>query len=188
MGLKRLLWIVVALLLLTGCAAGDVFEVISDENVAPVLAKQMYLKISLPEEAALASMEAMDGSKLYLCDGYTVTTQKLPGGDLDRTLRETTGFGADSLLVMQTRQADWKRYECVWSAAGEWEDQVGRAVILDDGSDHHIVTVMAGYTQAGDLQSTWQHIMESATLVSTEQGSAGTAPGTVGQLIPGTGS
>jgi len=113
-------------------------------------------------------MEAEDGSKIYLCDGYCVTLQDYPSGDLDRTLRQTTGFGKDSLLVMETRQGQWKQYECVWSAAGEGEDQMCRATILDDGEKHYVVTVMADYSKAGDLNSTWQHIMDSATLVSID--------------------
>ena len=167
MGLKKFMFVLAAVLLLSGCGAQETFETVSDVNAAPVLATQNRLQISLPDEAAVASMEAEDGSTIYLCDGYTVTVQQLSGGDLDRTLREITGFSKDALLVMETVRDGHKRYECVWSAAGEGEDQVGRAAILDDGQHHHIVTVMAGYTQAGELRSTWQHIMDSATLVST---------------------
>lgn len=168
MVLKKCVWVLALVLLLSGCGAEETFERVSDVNAAPVLAGDCRLQVSLPEEAALASMEADDGSKIYLCDGYSVTVQTLSGGDLDRTLRQVTGFGRDSLLVMETAGDGYKRYECVWSAAGEGEDQVGRAAVLDDGEHHHIVTVMAGYTQAGDLSSTWQHIMDSATLVNTD--------------------
>lgn len=165
--MKKCLIIAILMLLLTGCGQNETFETVSDVNAAPVLAVENRLQVSLPDEATLATMEIDDGSKLYLCDGYTVTLQKLPSGDLDRTLREATGFSRDGLLVMETIQGDWKRYECVWSAAGEGEAQVCRAAILDDGNNHHIVTVMADYTRAGDLSSTWQHILDSAILVST---------------------
>ena len=167
MGLKKCVFVLIIMLLLTGCSDRDTFETVSDVNAAPVLAVENRLQVSLPDEAALASMEVDDGSKLYLCDGYIVTLQKLSSGDLDRTLRETTGFGRDGLMVMETAQGDWKRYECVWSAAGEGETQVCRAAILDDGCYHHIVTVMADYSSAGDLSNTWQHILDSASLVST---------------------
>lgn len=161
-------WIILALfLLLTGCGAQETFETISDNYAAPVSAALYEVQVALPEEAAAPAMEAEDGSKLYLCDGYTVTVQTMESGDLDRTLRETTGFNKDSLTVMETQKDGFKRYECVWSAAGEGEDAVGRAVILDDGSCHYVVTVMANYTQAGALSAAWQHILDSVTLVST---------------------
>lgn len=153
---------------MSGCGAQETFETVSDSDAVQVVALKYQLQVSLPEEAAISSMESNDDNKIYLCDGYALTVQKLSAGDLDRTLREITGFGADALTVMQTRKDGFKQYECVWAAAGENEDQVGRATILDDGTYHHAVTVMAGYTQAGDLQSTWQDIMDSATLVSTD--------------------
>ena len=161
-------WVILVLgLLLCGCGTQETFEPVSDVYAVPVSAEQYELKVVVPEEAAVPAMEGTDGGKLYLCDGYTVTVQTLDGGDLNRTLRETTGFDKEALTVMQTAKAGIKRYECAWSAAGEGEDAVGRAVILDNGAQHYVVTVMANYTQAGQLQATWQHILDSVTLVST---------------------
>lgn len=154
-------------LLLSGCSFRETFETISDIDAAPVLSKGNELQLSLPDEASIATVAAADGSKIYLCDGYTVTVQTFDAGDLDRTLRETTGFGIDQLQVIMTQAHGVKRYECVWAAAGEGEDQVGRAVILDDGVFHYVVTAMAGSAKAGSLQTTWEHILQSATLVST---------------------
>lgn len=153
--------------LLTGCSFQETLETVLDDNVAPVMATTKQLVFSLPEDAAVPSMES-DGGTIYLCDDYTLTVQTLASGDLDRTLRQITGFEKDALLVMETNQNGIKRYECAWSAAGESEDQVGRAVVLDDGVYHHVITVMSGYSDVADLTSEWTHILSSATLVNTD--------------------
>lgn len=162
-------WIVLLLVvLLTGCDARQTFETMLDDCNLPVMAQVQQVQLSLPENAAVPSMENGEGGKIYLCDGYTVTLQTMDAGDLDGTLRQITGFGREQLTVMQTTTDDIDRYQCVWSAAGEGGDHVGRAVILDDGSYHYAVTVMADFASAGELASVWQGILDSAQLVSTD--------------------
>lgn len=159
------LWCVLALaLLLTGCGANEVWETISDVDDTPVMVQMQQVKLTLPKDAASETMENGQSGKIYLCNGYTVTVQTLPGGDLDKTLREISGFSRQQLTVMETQTKNEKRYECVWAAAGEAEDQVARAVILDDGSYHYAVTVMARFSTAGDLADVWQSILTSVQL------------------------
>ena len=164
----KYVFVFLLVLMLSGCGAQETFETVSDLDAAPVYATDNHISFSLPDDAAVESMEAEDGSKIYLCNGYTLTVHKLASGDLDRTLREITGFGRDALTVMETVKNGFKCYRCVWSAAGEGEDQVGRATILDDGQSHHVIAVMADSAQAGDLIGAWEHIMASATLVNTD--------------------
>lgn len=162
-------WLVLVLtLFLTGCGAQETFETVSDVYDTPVMAQTGQLELALPKEAAVPSMESEDAGSIYLCDGYTLTVQTLAGGDLDRTLRQITGFARDQLTVMQTQSDGITRYACVWSAVGEGGDQVGRAVVLDDGSYHYAVTVMADFDDAGDLAKTWQSILDSAKLSRTD--------------------
>ena len=122
---------------------------------------------AVPEDATVCTMESGEGT-MWLCDGFTLTVQTLAGGDLNRSLQQLTGFTEDQLTVMQTKQGDIKRREFVWSAAGEGGDQVGRAVILDDGNNHYAVSVMADAEKAGKLTQTWQKILDSVTLTDTD--------------------
>jgi len=166
--MMKKIWVLPVLaLLLTGCGAQQTFETVSDVYAVPASATVYEAQLSLPDEAALQTIEAQEGSKLYLCDGYTVTVQTLQAGDQDRTLHAVTGFGKEELRYIQTQKDGFQCYSCAWSAAGEGEDTVCRAVILDDGNRHHAVTVMADYTKAGDLAAQWQHILDSVSLVST---------------------
>lgn len=161
--MKKWIPVIALLLILTGCTQVD-FETMSDEYVQSDLPAAHTVILALPQEATATVMEADDAGKLYLCDGYTVSVQTLTGGDLDATLRKITGFSRDALTVMETKQGNFKRYESVWSAAGETQDQIGRVVILDDGNFHYAVSVMADYTTAGDLADTWQEILSSVSL------------------------
>ena len=162
--MKKACVLLVVVLLLSGCAAQPVFESVSDQMEAPVMAQQRQLQVSLPKEALTPTLQNAEAGKLYLCDGYTLSVQTMQAGDLDATMRSLTGFSREQLTVMETMKHGIKRYDCVWSAAGEGGDQVARSVILDDGNYHYAVTVMADFASAGDLAATWKSILNTVSL------------------------
>lgn len=151
----------VIILFLTGCRAQETFETLNDSFVQSVSATPQTVLLDLPEDIAVAAMEGEDGATIYLCDGYTITFHIAQSGDLEKTLRETTGFSESNLTVLKRETEGIKRYECVWTAIGEGEEQVGRACILDDGNCHYILTVMTPASTAGKLQATWNDLKNS---------------------------
>ena len=159
--MKKCLTVVMLALLLAGCSEPKTFETMSDVYYEPETPVAAQISLTLPEDAAVSVMKNPLTGSIYLCDGYSVTVQTVSAGDLDATLRDTTGFPRENLLVMEREDGANRRYECVWAAAGEGEDQVGRAVVLDDGNYHYVLTVMAGADRAGDLAETWQQIIDS---------------------------
>lgn len=150
--------------LLNGCAAAPVFETVGDVFGPQTAPEPKKIEVTLPEDAAAQTITGEQGT-LYLCNGYEVTQQILPGGDLSATLRELTGFERDRLTLLQTRQEECNRYSCAWSAVGEAGETVGRAVILDDGCYHYCLTVMADADEAGLFQDIWQDILQSYGVV-----------------------
>lgn len=158
-------WMLVFALALTlwGCGGTGDFEQVQDVY-QPQAAVAAQVALTLPEEAAQTVMNGGENGTLYFCDGYTLTVQTLDGGDLNRTMQTMTGYALDSLAVMETAFEDCKRYECVWSSAGEGGDQVGRLLCLDDGSYHYVVTVMAQAESAGDLRQVWEDLFSSVSL------------------------
>lgn len=165
--MKKIWMLPVLVLLLAGCGVQETFETVSDVHALTASAAVYTIELSLPETAAQPAMESAEGGKLYLCDGYTVTVQTGQAGDLNRTLRDVTGFEEEELTLVQTTRGGFKCWQCAWTAVGEGADQICRTVILDDGNSHHAVTVMGDYTKAGDFAKEWQHILGSACLVST---------------------
>lgn len=160
--------VVLAALLLAGCKAQDTFETVADEPVVQVVSSAQSAVYTLPQEASLAVIGSDDGADVYLCDGYTVTVQTLPGGDLDRSVRTATGFPARELTLMQTRQEGYDRVQCAWSAVSEEGEQVGRMTLLDDGAYHYVITCMAPARDAQQLLPVWKELFESFRLVSPE--------------------
>lgn len=161
--MKKVLALLLLLLMLAGCAEQTVYESVLDVySVAE--RKPGEIRMSLPEEASVLTSSA-DGSRaIYFCDGYTLTVQTLSGGDLERTLRETTGYGENALTLLTTQRNGMRCITCAWSSAGETGDEVGRMLLLDDGQYHYVVTVMAAADKAGELAPEWERIMESITL------------------------
>ena len=147
--------------LLAGCAKAETFECIDDELLQPVMAEVGEVNLSLPPEASAQTMLGSDTDKLYFCDGYTAAVQVLQRGDLDRTSRQLCGFGADSLNILETSSNGYKRYDWVWTAAGEGGDAVGRAAVIDDGKYHYCVSLLADATLAGELEVQWGKLLNS---------------------------
>ena len=160
--MKKLLFLLVGCLLLVGCSAKEGFEVMGDDYTPEILEPKQIVCL-LPENAVAQTVQSEYG-EFYFCDGYEITMQTVPSGDLDRTLREVTGFGRNDLTVMQTGVTAPIRYECVWTAAGEGGDMVGRAAVLDDGNYHYCMTVMASQSDAAKLRDTWKVLFDSFTL------------------------
>lgn len=166
--MKKLWIFVITLLLFSGCGAQETFETVSDAYAKPVSTAIRQVILDVPQDAGMEVLQSADAGEIYLCDGYTVTVQTMASGDLDKTLRAVTGYARENLDVLQTRQEDFKRYECVWTAAGETQTQIGRACVLDDGDYHYVVTAMAGEDLSGDLAEVWKALFDSFRLVGAD--------------------
>lgn len=164
--MKKICLIFFFSVLLCGCSRQTLYEPVTDVYTDEIATMQ-HVVLNLPEDAAVQTMEHESAGMLYLCDNYCVTVQTLPGGDVERTMREITGFSKDQLMIIQTCRNGLDQYEVAWSAAGEGEDQVCRATVLDDGKYHYAVSVMADASAAGKLTDTWQSIFHSVGLVNT---------------------
>lgn len=159
--MKKLCFLVAFVLLMAGCQAAQTFERVEDVYGSQPQMAPRQVTLLLPEEVQTI---ASDSGRLYLCDGYDVTVETLASGDLSRTVQQLTGFSTDALTMLQTAAAGVDRYECVWTAAGENGDTVGRAVVLDDGQYHYCVTVMGNAKTAGELSTQWQTLLSSVHL------------------------
>ncbi len=158
-------WIILFLaLLLTGCGAAETFETVADDLMQPAMAPAGELTVALPESAAAQVIRSEEGERLYLCDDYVLTIHTLDSGDLEETAKTLCGFGTDSLTMIETVSEDVKRYEWVWTSAGEGGDQMGRAVVLDDGNYHYCMTVMAEAEKAGALEKEWNGVLSSVSI------------------------
>jgi len=166
--MKKCLILMFAMLFLTGCGTAETAETVSDVYIQPVMGTMQQAVVSLPVDASVAVLESEDAGTIYLCDGYTVTLNSTPGGDLEKTLRRATGFGKEDLALMETEKDGIKRIHGVWTAAGETEQQVGRLTILDDGSYHYVLTCMTDASKANQLQPVWQDLFDSFRLVSPD--------------------
>lgn len=160
---KSLLLVVVALLL-TGCSSQPTFETVTDVYVQPAMAQMQQMVFSIPSDAAIAVLEDDTEGTIYLCDGYTATVHSTQAGDLDKTLRETTGFTQEDLRFIQTQYSGITRTEGVWTAAGEGEDQMGRFAVLDDGNYHYVLTCMAGVSKVEQVKPVWEELFASFRL------------------------
>lgn len=162
--MKRIFCVVCAAMVLAGCGAQETFETISDDIAEPVMVQMRGIELELPQDAVAAVMDSEETGALYLCNDFTLVIQTMAAGDLDRTVRGISGFGAEDVTMLRTQQQDADRYEWVWSAAGEGGDQLCRGVILDDGSYHYTLSVMADADVAGGLEKEWDGIFSSFRL------------------------
>ena len=161
--MKKALLVAAICCFLAGCGAQKEFETVSDVY-APEQPQKQQVVLALPQEASTPAFSGEAVGELYLCNGYVLTVQTLLGGNLDKTFRELTGFSREALRPVETLRQGVKRYDCVFTSTGEGENQINRVVVLDDGTYHYAVSVMAGESQTGKLAATWQKLLDSVTL------------------------
>ena len=161
--MKKLCCLLVLVLLLTGCAAEPTFEGVQDVYAPETAPESRKIGLTLPEDAS-AQVLAGSSGVLYFCDGYEVTAETFVSGDLDATILSLTGFPQEALTLLETKHGDVDRYECVWTSVSGEGQRVSRAVILDDGSYHYVLTVLADAEIAGEYQAVWQEMLSGFTL------------------------
>ena len=162
--MKKYLWMLLICLLLCGCKGQETMETIADEILLPVMAQPRDISVELPGETALPVVEN-DAGRLYLCNEYEIVLQTLDAGDLGRTMQTLSGMALEDLTVMETQAEDGKRYEFVWTSAGEGGEQLGRAVVLDDGTYHYCLSVLRNADKADKSQTNWNRVFQSFKLV-----------------------
>ena len=165
--MKLCMAILMITLLLSGCGAEETVETIADELVIPVMAQPREISVELPGEAAMPAVES-DSGRIYVCEDYEIVIQNYSSGDLNATIQELSGYSLDELTVMATTQDGIDRYDFVWASAGEGGDQLGRAVILDDGDYHYTMSVTRPADTTETSQITWSQVFGSFALGTAE--------------------
>lgn len=161
--MKKWFCIAAVSFLLCGCAAEETFETLGDVQAGITLPPPAQIVVALPEGAAVPASESEAG-QLYLWEGYEMTLQTLPGGDLDRTIREISGRSREEIAPVLSRQEDWKRWDLVWACAGETGDRIGRAAILDDGCYHYVLCLLADAELSDENRDSWDSAFSSFSL------------------------
>lgn len=160
--MKKIGVILLCLCLLTGCSEA-VYETLGNvEHVSATVPQGRNVVLTLPSDAAV--LTASGGDTMYVCGDYSLALQTLAGGDLQATIRSVSGFDKGQLTVMETKCYDHKRYDLVWTAAGEGGDTVCRAAVIDDGNYHYCLTAMADAATAGTLKESWNDLFGSFCL------------------------
>lgn len=149
--------------LLTGCSASETFETLGQIQHQPDHIPTMgSVQLSLPGSATEQTFGGSD--TVYECAGYTLVLQTLSAGDFDRTVHTLSGFSMEKLTVMESAIEKGKRYDWVWTAAGESGDVVCRASVLDDGNYHYCIYTLAPAQSAGNLAEEWNVLFASFSL------------------------
>lgn len=158
--MKRWLWLLLPVLL-CGCGAAETVETVTDEWLVPAMAQPREVTVRLPEDLTMPVME-QGSRRLYLAEDYELLVETVSAGDLDATIQSLSGYERDRLTVMETRQGDVRRYEFVWTTTGEQGQQLGRGVILDDGSYHYCLSALRDPEESLIV---WQDVFGSFALV-----------------------
>ncbi len=160
---KWMVFLLLCAVFLSACSTAETFETISDTIDEPNIAPMHLLVFTLPQEAAAPTVESGD-ARLYQCESYTISIETLPAGDLNATVETLSGYQADALTLMQTKRDGYPCYEFAWASAGENDDQVGRALVLDDGAYHYTICVLGDAATAAQNRIRWEELFQSASL------------------------
>ena len=158
--MRKMIVVLISVLILAGCGSTQTLETIADEPVLAVSAEQRKVTVELPDDAAVMTMSC-DNKTIYLCGGYEICFEVLDAVDLDRTIKQVTGFHEEYLTVLKTGYEGFSKHEMVWSSAGETGDYLGRAVVLDDGDHHYVLSALAPADMVQNLEGQWEEMFAS---------------------------
>ena len=158
--MKKMVWLILMATLMAGCTGEETMETVNDEWAVPVMAQPREISVRLPDNAVAPVLE-QEGRRLFMGQDYEIMLETMDSGDLNATIRSLSGYEKDQLTVLQTQQDSAKRYDFVWTAAGEKGDRLGRAVILDDGDYHYCMSVLR---DTGDTSVAWKDVFQSFSL------------------------
>ncbi len=157
-------WISVLVLaaLLTGCSS-PVYETMGNVvHVGQQTRLPRTVLLEIPRDAAVLTASGTD--LLYTCEGYTMSMQVLPAGDLAATVRSLSGFAPERLTILESRCGDHTRHDWVWVSAGEGGDVLCRAAVLDDGNYHYCLTVAGEDSATAQLSEAWNQLFATFCL------------------------
>lgn len=158
--MRKIGLLMVVIVLLSGCGVKnyEIRNATCDAEYPPVAG---IISINATDDMIAPVISTQEGDMFYMADGYEVTLQTLQGGDVNATFRSCTGFDSSRLTVVETQQDGLKRYDCAWSSTGEGIQTVSRMTILDDGSYHYVLTVMAQGDWDEEVSAAWQQLSDS---------------------------
>ena len=157
--MKKVVIVLLMVLLLSGCGQDHYEQRQAPCGTQTASPAPGVINISVTDELSAPVMSTREGDRIYIADDYEVSLQTLPGGAVDETLKICTGFDRDKLTVLETEKDGMKRYDCVWSSAGEGTQWVGRTTVLDDGAYHYVLTVTGD--DGSKVASAWQQLSDS---------------------------
>lgn len=163
--MKKCWFVILMALLLCGCHKTGKMETVMDTIIPQELPEMQKMSFYVPDDAVSEVFAQENERQIYFCDDFILTAEIKEAGDLQKSLKEITGYDYTQLSVFETKQQDLKRYDCVWSTLGENCEEVGRCAVLDDGTYHYILAVFAPSENTGELtDSVWNAMFSSFCL------------------------
>ncbi len=162
--MKKIILIFLIMCLLSGCGSVQTFETLGNISLQPpTQALQANVLLELPEDASEQVWEG-EQETMYTCEEYTIILKTMASGDLKTTVQTLSGYDPEKLTVLETVSGKANRYDWVWTAVADEGDIIGRGAVLDDGSFHYCLCVMADAKVAGQLQQEWNELFSSFLL------------------------
>lgn len=158
--MKKCVFLLLVMVLLAGCGVQETFETVADVYAPAEPAEHRAVTLTLPEGTTATSLENETG-EYYLCGDFEFGIETMNAGNLGRTVTAVCGYSIEDVTLIQTQTEEFDRYDFVWCAVGEDGDQIGRAVILDDGNYHYVLTALTNADHAGNLRQAWNEMFAS---------------------------
>lgn len=159
-------------LCLVGCSTAQepVMETIGPEAYQDFGAKPVAAQIHVlvPEQAVSEAIADGQNGMVYTWEDHTLILQTRDSGNIQATVEALTGQDYDNLTVMSRNKGDLTYYQTVWSATGEGQINLGRALIADDGAYHYCLSLVS--PEDSDAQQVYDSLCASFSLTSGDAG------------------
>ena len=150
--MKKVCFVLVLLLLLTGCQAKkETTTEYVEDGIEADQALPYLIVFGIPEEATQTTFGEETRADVYeAANGdYTIVTEVLKATSVDEAIEAISGIPAERLNIVQLQRFPMPEYHFAWSSTGEEGDSVSRAALIA-AEDFYYVMTMTQKTGLGD--------------------------------------
>lgn len=166
------LFIVLAAVLLSGCAAAQPERLVVNDVVEtfPAGTVKYTISVSLPEGMTEAVYGGSSDKRMYeSADGtYFVITEVLPRCSAEDAIRQMTGYKAEDLGMICTRNMSMPEYRFSWCTDGEHGMLTCTGIVVEDAAFCYCLSFCADEQQAKNCAAARDQVMSGFGLYCDE--------------------
>ena len=165
--MKKLWWLIFAVLMICGCTADPVYETMGNVWDNPqVQSEPASIEFGLPDDAQMEVMESDGLARSYRIGEWMLWTEICNGGDVEATMEALTGL--EDPRIISHPAGVYTCYETAWAVGEEAGEFLVRTAVIPKGQYHYCLSIKYPQEDAVQVGSFFTEILNNVSLKNTD--------------------